>query len=464
MYNPFKKSVDISDIEKEVDGATPLKIKEKKKALEISIKEGSAASFSSSLGSSYVTPFALALNSNAFHIGLLSSFSGLTSPFAQLFGSKLMEKYSRKKIVLNFVLLEALMWLPIAFLSFLFWKDIFKEYLPYVLIILYSILVSLTSVAVPSWFSWMGDLVPEKDRGKYFSIRNRATGAVGLAAVLIGALILDITKSKGFVLLGFSILFALSFTFRYISYNFFRKQYSPRFKLQKGYYFSFFSFIKRFDNFGKFATYQCFFYLALMIASPFFTVYMLNELKFSYFTFMIVSMSSSVFYLAFSPLMGKFSDRFGNVRLLYISNIAFALTPILWIFFKSPVSLILIPQLISGIANATLVIAFTNFTYDSVSPQRRGICLAYTSILIGIGTFVGSIIGGIILNSSISFLNSFIFVFLISGILRFLTGIIFLPHIKEEKKVERLPPMHIQLTHPFKTLHAEIGWFRAIFR
>src|SRR3989344_51278 len=116
MYNPFKKSVDISDIEKEVDGNTKLKIKEKQKALEISIKEGSAASFSSSLGSSYITPFALALNSNAFHIGLLSSFSGITYPLAQLFGSKLMEKHSRKKIVLKFVLLEALMWIPIALL------------------------------------------------------------------------------------------------------------------------------------------------------------------------------------------------------------------------------------------------------------------------------------------------------------------------------------------------------------
>src|SRR3989344_1783887 len=100
---------------------TQQKLTLKKHGLQQSIKEGTAASLSGGFGSSYITPFALALNSNSFHIGMISSFSELASPLAQLWGSRLMEHHTRKKIVMTFVFLEALMWIPIMSLAYLFW-------------------------------------------------------------------------------------------------------------------------------------------------------------------------------------------------------------------------------------------------------------------------------------------------------------------------------------------------------
>jgi MFS family permease len=456
---------DISSIEKEVKAPTQVKKHLTQSALKHSIKEGAAANFSMAIGNRYIIPFALLLKANAFQVGMLSALAGLASPISQLFGSKLMENQSRKKIVLNFVLLQSLMWLPIAALSWLAWKGVFPLAIPYILIILFTILVAFGGISFPAWFSWMGDLVPEKDRGQYFSIRNRAIGVVGISAVLIGALLLDFFKTRGLALLGFSILFLLAFTFRGVSYLIFKKQYSPEFKLKKGYYFSFFSFLKRFDNFGKFAVYKFFFYFSLALAAPFFTVYMLEELSFSYMTFIIVSMSASAFYLIFAPLAGKFSDRYGNTKLLWIGTILFALGPILWIFFTSPIMLIAVPQLILGLGNAALIISFTNFTYDSVSPQRRGICSAYTNLLVGFGLFLGSLSGGALIKfAPINFMNPILFVFLLSGILILLSGIIFLPSIKDERKTKKLPTMHVSVTHPFKSIHEEIGWFRHLFK
>jgi MFS family permease len=441
------------------------KINAKKKALKVSIHEGAAAKFAFGTGNSYVTPFALALNANPLHIGFISSFSGLLAPLAQLFGNKLMENKSRKKIVMKFVLIQSLLWIPIAFLSYLFWKGILSQYLPWALIILYTLVVIAGGIALPVWFSWMGDLVPEKGRGKYFAKRSRATTAVGLAAALIAAFLLDAFKTRGLALLGFSILFILAFTFRFLSFILFKKQYSPKFKLKKKSEFSFWAFIKRYDNFGKFAFYRATFMFASMIAAPFFAVYMLKDLQFSYVTFMIVTMSSSVFYLLFAPLAGKFSDRFGNVKLMYISGILFIFTPILWIIFNSPYTLIFGPQLLAGIANAALIIGATNFTYDSVSPQKRGTCLAYTNILIGIGTFIGAIIGGLMAkNLIIGTITPFFFVFGAASFFRLLSAVIFLPRIKEERPVEPIPDQHIDLQHPISTLHSEILWFKEVFR
>lgn len=439
----------------------------RQKALKISIKEGSAASVSTSLGDSFITPFALAVtpdNIKNIVVGILSSFSLLFAQVSQFFGSRLMESYSRKKITLIFVFLQALMWLPIAALSFFVWAGYIGGWIPYLLIIFYSVLAIFGGLVYPSWFSWMGDLIPEKERGRYFSRRNLAIGVVGLSVALIGAFLLEEFKAQNLLLIGFSSIFIAAFLFRLISFSYLARQYSPPFRLEKKSYFSFWSFIKRYDNFGKFAVYQGFFNFAIMIASPFFAVYMLEELQFSYITYITVNISSTVFYLIFLPLIGKFSDRYGDLKLMYLANFAFVLSPLLWAFIASPVLLIFIPQIIVGLGNAALIIAVTNFTYASVSKQHRGICVAYTNILIGAGTFAGAIIGGIILNYlPISFMNKFIFVFLIAAFLRLAIALAFLPGIKEEKG-KRMPHLHLHLTHPFKWLNTEIHVFNDVSR
>src|SRR3989338_5142045 len=296
----------------------------------------------------------------------------------------------------------------------------------------------------PPGFSWMGDLVPEKDRGKYFSIKNRVNGTISLIGFLLGAIILDFFKTKGFAILGFGIIFSIAASFRIYSFFILKKMYSPKFKMKKESYFSFRDFLKRFDNYGKFALYQALFNFSLMIASPFFAVYMLQELKFSYTLLMAVTISGSIFHIVLSPIIGRFSDRFGNLRLIHLATFLFAINPLLWMFIKDPLFLIIIPQFLSGLANASFTIGTTNFTYDSVSSQKRGICVAYTSIMSGVGIFFGSLLGGLLLNSiDFNLANPFIITFAIAAIARFSVGLLVLPMVKEEKKVERFPPAYI---------------------
>jgi len=440
----------------------------KKKSLDVSIKEGSAASFSAGVANSYLTPYALALNAQPIHIGLLSSLSGLLSPLAQFFGSKLIGKYHRKKIVLAFVLLQALTWLPIAALAYLYFKGAATNYLLYSLIILFTIVSIFGSLSYPAWFSWMGDIVPKDKKGKYFSKRNLVTGIVEISAVLVGLAILGPLEKKGYAIMGFGILFFLAFLFRLVSYIFFSQQYSPaRFKIGRENHISTSTLLKQNKNFKKFSLYQAIFHIAIMIASPFFAVYMLQDLQFSYPMYISVVLSSTIFYLLFLPLAGKFSDKYGNLKLMYISNFAFILGPLLWLIFKTPLTIIIFPQIVSGIANAAFVIAFTNFTYNTVKPKYLGAGVAHLNIMVGIGTFIGSIIGGIILKYISIFdlpINSFFIVFIIASIFRLLVAISFLPIIKEEKKAKRIPQVHISLTHPFKAIQTEIGWLKNIFK
>ncbi|MCH7568375.1 MAG: MFS transporter [Nanoarchaeota archaeon] len=433
----------------------------KERALRKSIVEGSLYSTSHSFSTSFITPFALAIGSNSFHIGVLSSFSGLVAPLGQLRSSKLMEKYSRKSIIIKSKFLQAFFWLAIIGVAYLFWKGIVTIYLPYVLILLYVILTFLGGLIAPAWFSWMGDIVPEKERGKYFAKRNRIIGFVGVISFIIGAFLLDFFKTKGYILLGFGVIFGVAIIFQFISRAVMKTVFNPNFRVGKGYYFSFWNFLKTYDNYGKFAVFQAVFFFSVMISAPFFTVYMLNDLGFSYVTFTMVILSSTVFYLIFTPLAGKFSDRYGNVKLLYVAGFLFPLVPLLWIFFRSPIFLILFPGLISGVANAAFSLGITNFTYDSVSPQKRGLCVAYTSLLVGVGVFGGGIIGGTLVQYlHITFMKPILFVFLISTILMIMTALFFLPQIKEERHTERMKGFSVDFHHPFRTVHSDVVWFK----
>ncbi len=428
----------------------------KEKALKTSIKEGIAASTSATLGDNSVIPLAVALNAQPIQIGMLSSFSGFLYFISQIFGARMMERWTRKKIVIWFVFLQALMWLFISFVSLSVFKGWFDGYSIWIIIFLYSLLMLFGGIAYPSWFSWMGDIVPPEKRGAYFSKRTAITQSFGLAALIIVPFLLDYYKTRGLVLLAFSMLFAAAFTFRFISYLLFHKQYAPAYKQRKRDYFSFWSFIKKYDNFGKFAVYHGFFNLAVMVASPFFTVYMLSELNLSYKVVYATIISWYLVYLAFLPLAGKFSDRYGNRKLTIIANIFFALTPLMYVFAKSPLYLITIPQLTAGIASAASVISFSNFIYDAVTPKHRGICVTYTNMLVGTGTLLGPLIGGLLVNylhpSSIS---PFIFLFIVAMVLRASVALFFLPHIKEVRKVKKVPERYNLFFHPVNSLHHE---------
>jgi MFS family permease len=374
-----------------------------------------------------------------------------------------MESHSRKQIVRRFVGLQAFLWLLLAFIALLSWTGAgYSLMLPF-LIIGYSLIMIVGGIIYPAWFSWMGDLVPQEKRGRYFSRRSRIAESFGISLFFISGFVLDFFKTNGLVLLGFALFFTIASISRFTSFSLLKQQYEPKLKIKKNDYFSFWAFIKRYDNYGKFAVSYALFNFAIMVASPFFAVYMLRELHFNYVYITLITLSSSVFYLLFLPVIGRFSDRFGNRNLFYLSSFLFGLNPILWIFLTDPWALIFIPQLIVGLANAALVIGIMNFTYDSTSPKHRGLCVAYMNVLGGTGVVIGSLLGGILLDIvPLWFGKPFIIVFSLAAILRLAIPLFFISQIKESKKKQHLHLPKVNIAHPLRTVQGEIHWVRQL--
>ncbi|MEM4152684.1 MAG: MFS transporter [Candidatus Pacearchaeota archaeon] len=425
------------------------KIKKERRLIEktkiLSIREGCAYSVSEGLGMRYITPFALKLGATNAHIGFLTSLPSLLGNFSQMFTPKLMEKTSRKKIVVLGALLQAIMWLfviGIGALYFIF--NINSTITPTLLIIIYTLLTLFGAMLVPAWNSWMKDIVTENS-GKYFGNRNRIVGFVALVSMLAGSFILDyFAKTKIFI--GFVILFTIAFIARLISTLILSKKYEPKISYEKGYYFSFWQFIRYIpkSNFGKFTVLVALMQLATAIASPFFAVYMLKELGFSYFQWILVTLASSLTSLLFMPLWGKFVDRYGNIKATKITSFLIPLVPLLWfvsIFINknSLIPYLILIEAFSGMVWAGFNLASSNFIYDAVTRQRMALCVAYSNLLTGIGVFIGATLGGFISSTHLTLfgLSSILIVFLISGIARFAVALVMTPKVKEVRDVKK---------------------------
>ncbi|MFC1682576.1 MFS transporter, partial [Nanoarchaeota archaeon] len=133
------------------------------------------------------------------------------------------------------------------------------------------------------------------------------------------------------------------------------------------------------------------------ISSPLIAIYLLRILEFSYLTYMIITMSGTVFSLVVMELWGKFADKFGNYQVLKISLLFFPLMPILWILSGNPIYLVLVPSALGGIYLAGFGLATSNFIYDNVSQQKRGLAVSYFNLLVGIGAFLGAGLSAILI-------------------------------------------------------------------
>ncbi|MBI2656902.1 MFS transporter, partial [Candidatus Woesearchaeota archaeon] len=182
-----------------------------KKSLKYSIYDGAAFAVMDGMTSSFLTPFAVALNASVNLIAALTYVPQLLGSFIQLFAAKIVEIVKdRRKILVVGSFMHAVMWIPLLLIPYI------TPNLRYLLIVYVTIQTIFTQLINPVWNSLMGDIVPKYERGRFFGLRNRIVGASSFVAALAAGLILNYFAPKN-PFLGFSILFSIAFIARVLS-------------------------------------------------------------------------------------------------------------------------------------------------------------------------------------------------------------------------------------------------------
>lgn len=419
-----------------------------------SIKEGIFAASSFSLGDRFISPFIIALNASNSLVAMISSITGFLGPLSQLFGSKTIRKNSRKKIITKSVLFESLMWIPLVITAILFSIGIIVNILPLAALISFSFLTIFRNFSYPAWFSWMGSIVDDDYRGRWFSKRRLIKGIIAIILAITASFILDYLKKQNLTMLGFIILFTLAFIFRLFSIKAFKKQYEPRLHLKKGDYLSFKYFIKQLPktNFGKFTIFRALLAFSISVTSSLVAIYLLRYLNFRYSIYMLITIAGTFFSLMFLEIWGKIADKYGNFKVILLTTIIIPIVPLLWILSENPIYLIIIPSAIGGVVWSGFILASGNFVYDSVEPKKRGLVISYFNIIVGIGILLGAGLGALLIKYITSNIIEPLFaIFIFGSILRMIVVSIFIPKFKETRKSKNrgsLRKMIIRETKP----------------
>lgn len=412
------------------------------RSLKHSLKDAGAYAVMTGAGETYLSAYALFLKATTTQIGLLASLPPMLASLVQLLSAWLGHLTGRRKlIILLGAGIQAAAWLPILVLPILF-----PEHAVPLLIISVIVYYGGANLAAPQWSSLMGEIVPERRRGRFFALRTRLVTATTFLALLIAGFSLHSFSRAEATRWGFITLFAIAGLARLISVYHLSRMQDPyghvaamELPIGRDWWRRL-----RESNAVRFSIFFALMQFSVAISSPFFTVYMLRDLEYTYFQFTLNTAVAILAQFLTLAQWGRISDVFGNRRILSVTGLFIPLLPIMWTF-SSNFWYLLGMQALSGFSWAGFTLSAGNFLYDMIAPQRRATYLSIHNVLASTGVFGGALLGGylgtvmptaITLGSvTWTWLSPLYGVFIISTLARATAVLMFVPRLKEVRAV-----------------------------
>lgn len=251
-----------------------------------------------------------------------------------------------------------------------------------------------SAVSNCAWNSWVRDLVPESIHGSYFSHRLAIATAGGLAASIAGAIFTDTMENSVW---AYSALLGVAGVIGYVGVYFLSRV--PNVYADE--HFSMRALVEpyRDKNFRNLIYFSILWNLAMNLVAPFFTVYMLADLRISMSIVVALSALSQLMNIIFFTAWGKIADVSGNKPVLAASCPLYAVSLILWIFTAPQAGnmlLLIIVHALMGIATAGINIAASNIALKLAPAGRATSYLAANSIFSSLSLGVAPLIGGLL--------------------------------------------------------------------
>jgi MFS family permease len=150
-------------------------------------------------------------------------------------------------------------------------------------------------------------------------------------------------------------------------------------------------------------------------------------------------MSETLFSILTLNLWGKIADKYGNYKVIALTTILIPLTPLLWIISTNKIYLFLVPALIGGTSWTAFLMVSGNFIYDNIGKEKRGKAISNFNLFLGIGAFIGGMIGAILIETiNTTWIEPIYLIFIIGAIARLIIVSFWIPKIKEIKHKRKL--------------------------
>ena len=179
--------------------------------------------------------------------------------------------------------LQAFVLLPLVILPL-----VYRDRAVFILVVCVTVYYAGANLATPLWISLMGDLVPERKRGRFFGRRTRLATMTAFVSLVASGVVLHQFDAAGWTVFGFLAIFVVAAIARGVSVYHLSRMHEPgeayasrpqppqRISLR----------LLRHSHARYFTLFLAAMQGAAAVAAPFFSVYMLRDLQFSYLQFM----------------------------------------------------------------------------------------------------------------------------------------------------------------------------------
>jgi MFS family permease len=356
-----------------------------------SYAEGAVAElFAACAGGAVLTAWAIHLGASPLVIGMLGALP-LASQMLQIPGAWLTEAWGPKRVAVVSIGASRLLWLPVATLPFVHMPAESALQLFVGVVALGAVLSVLGNNA---WVAWMGDLVPDSLRGRFFSRRTVYITLSGIVATLAAGVALDLAPHhRGETL---SALAVVAWSAGACSVWLLLRQHDPgRLPASQRPDWRVLGRVFRDGAARPFLRYLLGWNAAVALSASFFSFHMLVNLETGFVIAALHGVAVAVVRIAAAPAWGRAVDRLGARPVLILCSFGIAAVPAIWLFatpsFLWPLAL---EATLAGVLWGGHGIAAIDLTIH-LSPRReRAFYVAVFGATGGLGFAVASIAAG----------------------------------------------------------------------
>ncbi len=391
--------------------------------LNSSLVDGTAFSIMVGCGETYFAAFALALGLSQVASGLVATLPLLAGSMLQLAAPHMLRRFgSYRKWIVCAVLCQAAIFIPLMVMAL-------DQRIPAELVFVFTAIYWGMGLATgPAWNTWIGTLVPVTIRARFFAWRTRLVQLGTLLGFVGGGMALQYGAGRGAALTAFAFLFLAAAVSRFISGMALARQTEPvpprgidrhvtlrEFAARIG---------RRAD--GKFLLYLMAVQAAVQFSGPYFTPYLLKQLRLSYVDYMTLVAAAFAAKMFALPWLGHLAHRHGARKLLVWGSIGILPLSAMWLVSNNYWYLLGL-QLAGGVGWAAYELAWFLLFFEMLPKEERTSVLTTFNFGHSLASVVGSLLGGAVLLGLGAEREVYLGIFVGSAVLRCIVFVLLRP-------------------------------------
>ncbi len=372
---------------------------------------GFLQNFGDQLIQRFINLLAIAVGATVEQLGTLNATRMLASNLFQVLFGRIADRYGKRKLIAAGRILNGLTLAAVLLADTPGWVVS--------LVIAASI---FTSMAIPSWNGLLGDYTTESRRGEIIGKVNSVSYIGGLVA-MVTAFLISVNQSGPITRASYTPVMALASAASILAgiTSLFLKEHEPRGGEDMN-----LSEVLSNPDLKRFLCLIFIYHIGSSIAMPLFPYIMAAKLKLSVWQVAVTSITNMMAAVLSQPYVGKLLDRLGRKRILAFSRMAMASSCLIYPVASSWVHIAAV-EAISGLAISSWLSAQSTYMIDIAPRKLRATYLASSMAVIGVATFIGSNLGGQlvqnVLGGSLAAVETGLY---IGGALRLVLGVLFL--------------------------------------